>query len=123
MRRTLFLAILAFAAQAASAQTPAERQRLADELRAEVEAFRTGLPVRDGVLTITKVDLRGTEVIYSGIVDADFDETAIAVFRREVARGLCTGDTGEVIRRGGAFTYDLRDQAGEEFVTTVASCR
>ena len=75
------------------------------------------------MLTITKVDLRGTEVIYEGVVDADFDEAAIAVFRREVARGLCTGNTGEAIRRGGAFTYDLRDQAGEQFVSTVSSCR
>lgn len=123
MRRTLFLAALAFAAQAATAQTNADRQRLADELRAEVQAYRAGLPVRDGVLTITKVDLRGTEVIYTGVLDVDFDDTAIAVFRREVARGLCTGETGEAIRRGGAFTYDLRDQAGDQFVTTVDSCR
>jgi hypothetical protein len=123
MRRfMLFLAALAFA-QVAPAQTAADRQQLAAELQAEVRGFRANLPMRDGVLTITAVELRGIEIVYTGNVHADFDDRAIDVFRREVARGLCTGNTGEVIRRGGAFTYDLRDEAGERFVTTVASCR
>ena len=29
---------------------------------------------------------------------------------------------GEVIRRGGAYTYDLRDSDGDGFETTVSSC-
>lgn len=123
MRRCmLFLATLAFA-QAAPAQTAADQQQLAAELQAEVRDFRANLPMRDGVLTITAVDLRGTEIVYAGELHANFDDRAIELFRREVTRGLCAGDTEEVIRRGGAFTYDLRDAAGARFVTTVASCR
>ncbi len=121
--RALFLVALACVAQAAPAQTGADRQRLAAELRADVEAYRVNLPTREGPLTITRVDLRGVEIVYTGLVDSDVDQAAIAVFRREVARGLCTGQTREVIRRGGSFTYDLRDLAGERFVTTVATCR
>ena len=123
MRVTLFLAALAFSAQAAPAQTAEDRRQLADELRVELDAFRANLPMRDGVLTITRVDLRGTEVVYTGTVAADFDAAAIARFRQAVSEGLCTEGTREVIRRGGAFTYDLRDEGGEQFVTTVASCR
>jgi hypothetical protein len=118
----LFLATLAFA-QAAPAQTAADQQQLAAELQAEVRDFRANLRMRDGVLTITAVDLRGTEIVYAGELHANFDDRAFELFRREVTRGLCAGDTGEVIRRGGAFTYDPRDAAGARFVTKVASCR
>ena len=121
MRLILFLAALAFA-QAAPAQTTADQRQLAAELRAEVEAYRTGLPVRDGVLTISRVDLRGIEIVYTGTVHADFDAAAIARFRQAVRQGLCTDNTADVIRRGGAFTYDLQDATGERFVTTVDSC-
>ena len=96
---------------------------LEDELRTEVRQFRTTLPAREGVLTITDVDLDGTEIIYTGTVDADFNSSSIAEFRRVVSRDLCTGTTGEVIRRGGAYTYDLRDRDGDDFETTVDSCR
>ena len=95
---------------------------LEDELRAEVRQFRETLPAREGVLTITDVDLDGTEIIYTGRVDADFDSSSIAEFRRVVSRDLCTGETGAVIRRGGAYTYDLRDRDGDDFETTVSSC-
>ncbi|MFN3725417.1 MAG: hypothetical protein ACK4SZ_03840 [Allosphingosinicella sp.] len=95
---------------------------LEDELRAEVRQFRETLPAREGVLTITDVDLDGTEIIYTGRVDADFNSSSIAEFRRVVSRDLCTGETGEVIRRGGAYTYDLRDSDGDDFETTVDSC-
>lgn len=95
---------------------------LEDQLRAEVREFRTTLPAREGVLTITDVDLDGTEIIYTGRVDADFNSSSIAEFRRVVSRDLCTGETGEVIRRGGAYTYDLRDNDGDDFETTVSSC-
>lgn len=95
---------------------------LEDELRAEVRQFRDTLPAREGVLTITDVDLDGTEIIYTGRIDADFDRSSIAEFRRVVSRDLCTGQTGDVIRRGGAYTYDLRDRDGDEFETTVSSC-
>ncbi|MDB5667883.1 MAG: hypothetical protein JWL74_833 [Alphaproteobacteria bacterium] len=95
---------------------------LEDELRAEVRQFRETLPAREGVLTITDVDLDSTEIIYTGRVDADFNSSSIAEFRRVVGRDLCTGQTGEVIRRGGAYTYDLRDSDGDNFETTVSSC-
>lgn len=95
---------------------------LEDELRAEVRQFRETLPTREGPLTITDVDLDGTEIIYTGRVDADFDSSSIAEFRRVVSRDLCTGTTGAVIRRGGAYTYDLRDRDGDDFETTVSSC-
>lgn len=95
---------------------------LEDELRAEVREFRNTLPAREGVLTITDVDLDGAEIIYTGRVDADFNSSSIAEFRRVVSRDLCTGQTGEVIRRGGAYTYDLRDSDGDDFETTVSSC-
>ncbi len=95
---------------------------LEDELRAEVREFRNSLPAREGVLTITDVDLDGTEIIYTGRVDADFTSSRIAEFRRVVSRDLCTGETGEVIRRGGAYTYNLRDNDGDDFETTVSSC-
>lgn len=95
---------------------------LEDELRAEVREFRTSLPAREGVLTITDVDLDGAEIIYTGRVDADFNSSSIAEFRRVVSRDLCTGETGEVIRRGGAYTYNLRDNDGDDFETTVSSC-
>lgn len=95
---------------------------LEDELRAEVREFRETLPAREGVLTITDVDLEGTEIIYTGRVDADFNSSSIAEFRRVVSRDLCTGTTGQVIRRGGAYTYDLRDSDGDDFQTTVSSC-
>jgi hypothetical protein len=95
---------------------------LEDQLRAEVREFRTTLPTREGVLTITDVDLNGTEIIYTGRVDADFNSSSIAEFRRVVSRDLCTGETGAVIRRGGAYTYDLRDSDGDDFETTVSSC-
>ena len=88
----------------------------------EVRPFRETLPAREGVLTITDVDLDGTEIIYTGRVNADFNSTSIAEFRRVVSRDLCTGETGEVIRRGGAYTYDLRDSDGDDFETTVDSC-
>ena len=74
------------------------------------------------MLTITDVDLDGTEIIYTGRIDADFNSSSIAEFRRVVSRDLCRGDTGEVIRRGGAYTYDLRDNDGDDFETTVSSC-
>ena len=122
MRLILFLAALALPAQVAPAQTAAERRQLAEELRVEAETYRATLPIRDGVLTITGVDLRGTEVVYTGVVHVDFDADAIARFRQAVSEGLCTQDTREVIVRGGAFTYDLQDAGGERFVTTVASC-
>lgn len=95
---------------------------LEDELRAEVREFRNSLPAREGVLTITDVDLDGAEIIYTGRVDADFNGSSIAEFRRVVSRDLCTGETGEVIRRGGAYTYNLRDNDGDDFETTVSSC-
>ena len=95
---------------------------LADELRQEVRDFRETLPAREGVLTITDVDLDGTEIIYTGRVDADFNGSAIAEFRRVVSRDLCTGETGAVIRRGGSYTYDLRDEDGDDFRTTVDTC-
>ena len=95
---------------------------LEDELRAEVREFRNSLPAREGVLTITDVDLDGAEIIYTGRVDADFNSSSIAEFRRVVSRDLCTGETGEVIRRGGAYTYNLRDNDGDDFETTVSSC-
>lgn len=95
---------------------------LEDQLRAEVREFRTTLPTREGVLTITDVDLDGAEIIYTGRVDADFNSSSIAEFRRVVSRDLCTGETGAVIRRGGAYTYDLRDSDGDDFETTVSSC-
>jgi len=95
---------------------------LEDELRAEVREFRNSLPAREGVLTITDVDLNGTEIIYTGRIDADFNSSSIAEFRRVVSRDLCTGQTGEVIRRGGAYTYDLSDNDGDDFQTTVSSC-
>lgn len=120
--RALFLVAVACVAQAAPAQTGGDRQRLAAELRADVEAYRVNLPTTEGPLTITRVDLRGVEVVYTGFVNADLDQAAIAVFRREVGQGLCTATTRDVIRRGGSFTYDLRDLAGERFVTTVATC-
>ena len=95
---------------------------LADELRQEVRTFRDSLPAREGLLTITDVDLDGTEIIYTGNVDADFSGARIAEFRRAVSRDLCTGQTGEVIRRGGSYTYNLRDEDGDDFETTVDSC-
>lgn len=121
MRLASFLAA-AFVTQAAPAQTAADRQQLAEELRSEVDVYRGNLPVRDGVLTISRVDLRGTEVVYTGTIHANFDAAAIARFRQAVREGLCTQDTRDVILRGGAFTYDLEDEGGERFVTTVDSC-
>jgi len=122
MPLALLLAAVASLAQAQPAQSAADRQELAEELRAEIDAFRTSLPIRDGVLTISRVDLRGIEIVYTGTVAADFDAAAIARFRQALREGLCTKGTREVIRRGGAFTYDLRDQTGEHFVTTVDNC-
>jgi hypothetical protein len=121
VRFTLFLAAMACSAQAATAQT-GDRRQLANELRAEVEAFRTSLPMREGVLSITAVALRGVEIVYTGTVHADFDANQIATFRRAVVDGLCSQDTREVIRRGASFTYDLRDEGGERFVTTISRC-
>ena len=121
IRPILVLAALAFA-QASTAQSAADQRQLAQELAAEVEAYRVNLPVRDGVLTISRVDLRGLEIVYIGNVHADFDAAQIARFRQEVRRGLCSQNTRDVIVRGGSFTYDLQDQAGERFVTTVDTC-
>lgn len=96
---------------------------LEDELRQEVRAFRDSLPAREGVLTITDVDLDGTEIIYTGRLDANFSSANIAQFRRTISRDLCAErDTGDVIRRGGAYTYNLRDEDGDEFEATVSSC-
>jgi hypothetical protein len=95
---------------------------LEDELRADVRQYRETLPAREGPLTITDVDLDGTEIIYTGRLDANFDRAAIAEFRRTMSRDLCTGEPGQMIRRGGSFTYNLRDEDGDEVDTTVSSC-
>ncbi len=100
----------------------ADQRQLAQELEADVRTYRTSLPATEGPLTITEVRLRGTEIIYVGTVAADFGAEQIATFRRAVREGLCTGDTLTVIRRGGSFTYELRDQGGERFDTTISSC-
>lgn len=105
-----------------NAAMTAEQRQLAAELEADVRDYRASLPSTEGPLTITAVRLRGIEIIYDGVVAADFGPANIAAFRRAVREGLCTGDTLALIRRGGSFTYDLRDQGGERFVTTISSC-
>ena len=95
---------------------------LEDELRTQVREYRETLPARDGPLTITDVDLDGTEIIYTGRIDANFDRAAVAEFRRTMSREMCTGEPAEVIRRGGSFTYNLSDEDGDEVDTTVSSC-
>ena len=95
---------------------------LAEELRQEVRTSRETLPTTEGALTITDVDLDGTEIIYTGRVAGDINRSSLVDFRRTVSRSLCTGTTAEVIRRGGAFTYSLRDQDDEDYEVTIDSC-
>ncbi|HET9429442.1 MAG TPA: hypothetical protein VFO69_13890 [Allosphingosinicella sp.] len=117
----MFLATLALASQAT--EWTDDQRQLAQQLTQETRDYRAGLPLRDGVLTITEVQLRGLEIVYTGIVDGDWGAENIGLFRDAVTNGLCAGDTSQVIRRGGSFTYDLRDVSGERFVTTVAHCK
>ena len=101
----------------------ADQRLLAQELDADLRAYRATLPAREGPLTINAVYLNGTEIVYTGIIDSDTDEAGIERFRQIVVQELCAGaQTGATIRRGGAFTYDLRDAGGERFITTVSRC-
>ena len=116
------LIVAALSSLQPAAGMTADQRLLAEELEADVRSYRTSLPTTDGLLTIAEVRLRRLEIVYTGIVASDLNAESIAIFRRAVRDGLCTGDTGDVIRRGGAFTYELRDREGEYFETTISTC-
>jgi hypothetical protein len=101
----------------------ADERQLAQELDEAVRELRRTLPSRDGPITVTDVDLDGLEMIYTGRLDATFTQAQIDQFRREFRTGLCEArDTAAIVRRGAAITYNLTDQEGTEFSTSLARC-
>ena len=101
----------------------ADERQLAQELEEAVRELRRTLPSRDGPITVTDVDLDGLEMIYTGRLDATFTQAQIDQFRREFRRGLCEAEeTAAVVRRGAAITYNLTDEEGTEFSTSLARC-
>ena len=118
----MILIVAALSSLQPAAGMTADQRQLAVELEADVRNYQTILPSTEGLLTISAVRLRRLEIVYTGIVASDFNAESIGIFRRAVRDGLCAGDTSDVIRRGGAFTYELRDSGGEYFETTIDSC-
>lgn len=119
------LAIILAAVAAQAGATVDDRRQLAAELQADVRQYRAGLPIREGLLTISAVNVVGTDVIYTGSVDAQANDATIETFRQALARNLCaveSANTRSAILRGASFTYDLRDSGGQRFVSTVNHC-
>lgn len=101
----------------------ADERQLSQELGEAVRELRRELPSRDGPITLTDVELDGLELVYDGRLDASFTQDQVDEFRREFRRNLCAEpDTRDTVRRGASITYNLEDNDGREFSTSLARC-
>lgn len=120
------------AAPAAAADTAGAAQagpdpELPRELALTAQILRKQLPLRQqtpqGMVSVSGIEARGTEMIHTVDVPSDLDEGTFAQFKAQLPAHLC-GDSQlrQMLLRGGSQTYVMRDRDGEQFTATVDRC-
>jgi hypothetical protein len=97
--------------------------QLEQEIARAVQLLRPQLPLRQqtaqGEVKVTNLEASGTELIYTMEVPADLNPGRMAQFQTQVC---ANPQMRQMLQRGAAYTYRLRDADGEEFSTTISNC-
>ena len=125
--RTLAFAtavMLACAAASSSAQQPRPDRRLAQELAALVASYRARLPIQQpNGITVTDIQVRDTEVIYSLRLATNMDAAAENRFRAALPGQACAHPVARsMFERGGTYTYRVTDASGDSFTVSIDRC-
>lgn len=96
---------------------------LAQQLSMAVQALKSQLPMRQGPVTVTNIEARGGELVYTMEVPTDLDQNSFQQFQTQLPVQACANaQARDLFSRGGSYTYILKDPGGEEFTTSVSSC-
>lgn len=97
--------------------------QLEQEIGMAVQMLKGQLPLKQGPVTVSNIEARGTELIYTMEVPNDLNEQTFQQFKDQLPVQACANPQARMMfERGGTYTYRLKDPDGEEFTTSVSSC-
>jgi ribose 5-phosphate isomerase len=74
-------------------------------------------------MSITAMEAKGTELITHMQLPVEVTDAVLAQIQQQLPVQACANPQArEMFRRGGTYTYKIKDSSGEEFSTSVSSC-
>ncbi len=119
---SLVLALALASTQGSGQATPPD-PALFNEIRAAVARLRPQLALRPGPVSVARIVANGAEIVYDMEVPNDLDAAAFARFREQLPIQACANPQAVALfRRGGSYTYHLKDSTGETVTASVSRC-